>query len=92
MDRALDLGLGSAVRTHRIQRDHARHGVFELAGFFNVEDFASLIVAALGASPMRHLFLVAIGALGKAVGFQCVVRAPGGSALLGVSPFRIRHR
>ena len=64
---ALNLRLGSAVRTHRIQRDHARHGVYELAGFFHVEDFASLIVTAFGAGAMRHFFLVTVGALGKAV-------------------------
>jgi hypothetical protein len=51
--------------------------VFELAGFFNIEDFASLIVAALGASAMRHLLLVTVRALGEAVAFQCVMRAPG---------------
>jgi hypothetical protein len=63
----------------------------ELAGFFEVEDFASLIVAALGAGAMRHFFLVAVGAFGKAVAFQRVVGAPGRSAFLGVSPFWIRH-
>ena len=65
---ALNLRLGSAVGTHRIQRDHARHGVFELAGFFDVEDFASFIVTALGAGAVRHLFLVAVGALGQGCG------------------------
>ena len=88
---ALNLRLGSAVGTHRIQRDHARHGVFGLAGFFNIEDFASFIVTALGAGAVRHLFLVAVGALGKAVRLQRIVSAPGGGAFLGVSPFRIRH-
>jgi len=51
--------------------------VFELAGFFNVENFASLIVTALRAGAMRHLFLVTVGTLGKAVGLQRVVGAPG---------------
>jgi hypothetical protein len=62
-----------------------------LTGFFDVENFASLIVAALGAGAMRHLLLVAIRALGKGMAFQSVVRAPGGGAFLGVSPFWIRH-
>jgi hypothetical protein len=62
-----------------------------LTGFFDVENFASLIVAALGAGAMRHFFLVAVGALGKGVAFEGIVRAPGGGALLGVSPFWIRH-
>jgi len=35
----------------------------QLAGFFDVKNFASLIVAAFGASAMRHFFLVAVGAL-----------------------------
>jgi hypothetical protein len=33
-----------------------------LAGFFNVENFASLIVPALGAGAMRHFLLVTVGA------------------------------
>jgi hypothetical protein len=87
---AFNLGLGSAVRAHRIQRDHARHGCF-LAGFFDFENFASFIVAALAAGAMRHLFLVTVWALGQAVAFQCVVGASGGRAFLGVSAFWIRH-
>jgi hypothetical protein len=63
----------------------------ELAGFFDVEDFASFVIPALGAGTVRHLFLMAVGAFGKAVGFQGVVSPPGGGALLGVSPFWIRH-
>ena len=51
--------------------------VLQLAGFFDVENFASLIVSALGASAVRHLFFVAVGTLGKAVALQCVVGAPG---------------
>jgi hypothetical protein len=50
----------------------------KLAGFLNVEDFASLIVTALGARPVRHFLLVTIGALGKAVAFQTIVGAPSG--------------
>jgi hypothetical protein len=76
MDRALNFRLGSAIRTHCIQRDHARHGG-ELAGFFHVENFASLIVSALGAGAVRHFFLVTVGALGKAVAFEGIVGAPG---------------
>jgi hypothetical protein len=49
----------------------------QLAGFFDVEDFASLIVSTLGAGAMRHFFLVAVGALGKGMAFECVVGAPG---------------
>jgi hypothetical protein len=65
--------------------------VVELAGFFNVENFASLIVPALRAGAVGHLFLVTVGTFGKAVSFQSIMGAPGGSALLGVSPFWIRH-
>jgi hypothetical protein len=63
----------------------------QLAGFFDVKNFATLIVTAFGTGAMRHLFLVTVGALGKTVAFQSVVGAPCGSALLGVSPFWIRH-
>jgi hypothetical protein len=65
--------------------------VIWLAGFFNVEDFAPLIVTALGAGAMRHFLLVTVGTLGKAVRLQGVVGTPGGSAFLGVSTFWIRH-
>jgi hypothetical protein len=51
--------------------------VLELAGFFDVEDFAALIVAALGAGAMRHLFFVTVGTFGKAGALQEVVGAPG---------------
>jgi hypothetical protein len=88
---ALDLRLGRAIRTHRIQRDHARHGGYELAGFFDVENFAAFIVTALGAGAVRHLLLVAVGALGKGMAFQSVVSPAGRGALLGVSSFWIRH-
>jgi hypothetical protein len=64
---------------------------FQLAGFFDFEDVASLVGAALGAGAMRHLLLVAIGALGKRMAFEGIVRAPGRGALLGVSSFWIGH-
>jgi hypothetical protein len=78
----LNLRLGSAVGTHRIQRNHARHGVSKLAGFFSFEDFASLIETALWACAVRHLLLVTVGAFRQTVGLQGVVGSPGGSALL----------
>jgi hypothetical protein len=65
LKRALHFRLGGAIRTHRIQRNHARHVVVRLAGFFNVENFASLIVPALGAGAMRHFLLVTVGAFRK---------------------------
>ncbi len=61
---ALDFWLRRTVRTHRIQRDNARHG-YELAGFLDVEHFASFIVPAFRAGSMRHFLLVAIGAFRK---------------------------
>src|SRR5258708_2911689 len=64
---------------------------FQLAGFFDFEDVASLVGAALGAGAMRHLLLVAIRALGKRVAFEGIVRAPRRGALLGVSSFWIGH-
>jgi hypothetical protein len=63
----------------------------KLAGFLNVEDFASLIVSALGAGAVRHFFLVTVGALGKAVGLEGIVGTPGRSALLRMTTFWIRH-
>jgi hypothetical protein len=65
LDCALYFRLGGAVGTHRVERDHARHSVVRLAGFFNVENFASLIVTALGAGAMGHFLLVTVGAFRK---------------------------
>src|ERR1700758_1594198 len=65
--------------------------VYELAGFFDVENFASLIVSALGAGAVRHFLFVTVGALGKAMALQSIVGAPRGGALLGVATFWIRH-
>jgi len=47
-----------------------------LLGFFlDIDNGASLVLAALGAGAMRELFLVAGGALGDADGGQEIVRA-----------------
>jgi hypothetical protein len=62
-----------------------------LGGFFDFEDVAALVDAALGAGAVGELLLVAVGALGDADGGKEVVRAAEGSAALGVTPFRIRH-
>jgi hypothetical protein len=51
--------------------------VVELAGFFNVDDFATLIESALGAGAMRHFLFVTVGTLGKAMRLERVVGAPG---------------
>lgn len=62
-----------------------------LAGFFDVENFASLIVSALRARAVGHFLLVAVGTFGKAMTLQKIVGAPRRGALLGVSSFWIRH-
>src|ERR1039458_6769484 len=91
MDSAFDFRLGRPVRAHRIQRDHARHGGRKSAGFFNLQYVAAFVVAALGASAMRHLLLVAVRTLGERVALQSIMRPPRGGALLRMSSFRIRH-
>src|ERR1700729_3860583 len=63
----------------------------ELAGFLNVENFSSFIVAAFGAGAVRHFLFVTVGAFREGMALQGVVSAPGGGAFLGVSPFWIRH-
>jgi hypothetical protein len=90
-DRALDLRPGRFIRTHRVQGDDAWHGGYKLAGFLNFEDFATFVIATLGAGAMWHLALVAIRTLRERVAFQGIVRAPGAGALFRVSPFWIRH-
>jgi hypothetical protein len=63
LDRAFDLRLGPAVRTHGVQSYDAWHGVAILAGFLDFKYFAAFVVTTLGARPMRQLALVAIRAL-----------------------------
>jgi hypothetical protein len=65
--------------------------VEQLAGFLDFENFASLIVPALGASAMWHFLFMAVGALGKAVAFERVVRPPGRGAPLRMTSFWIWH-
>jgi hypothetical protein len=40
---------------------------------------------------MRHLALVAVGALGKGSGGKVVMRTAKGGAAFGMASFRIRH-
>src|SRR5579863_2448270 len=91
LNRAFDLGLWPAVRTHRVQSYDAWHGVPVLAGFLDFENFPALIVSAFRASPMRHLALMAVGTFGERVVFQEIVSAPASGPRLGVSPFWIWH-
>ena len=58
---------------------------------FDLDDFASLILAAMRAGPVRAYFLVTIGALGKLRCFQRIMGTPRGRAALGVSAFGIWH-
>jgi hypothetical protein len=80
LNRTFDFRLWCPVRTHRVQRYDAWHGEFRLAGFFNVQNFAAFVVSALGASAVRHLALMTVGALGERVAFQCIMRAPDAGA------------
>ena len=91
MDRAFDFRLGSPIRAHRIQRNHARHGGRKLAGFLHFHNFAAFVVAALDASAMRHLLLVAVRTLRERMALERIVRPPGRGPLLRMSSFRIRH-
>jgi hypothetical protein len=65
--------------------------VEQLAGFLDFQNFASLIVPALGASAMWHFLFMTVGALGKAVAFERIVRTPGGRAPLRMTSFWIWH-
>ena len=91
INRAFDFRLGSPVRTHRIQRDHARHGGGTLAGFLRFHNFTALVIAALHTRAMRHLLFVTVRTLGERVAFQSIVRPAGRGALLRMSSFWIRH-
>jgi hypothetical protein len=62
-----------------------------LAGFLHFEDFAVLIVSALGADVMGPLALVAVGALRKRAGGDGIVGAAKGGAPFGVAALWVRH-
>jgi len=62
-----------------------------LLGLFDLNDFASLVMTALRAGPVRQLGFVTVGALADGACGKVIVRATEGRALLGVSPFRICH-
>ena len=62
-----------------------------LLGVFDFDDFAALVEATLGAGAMRHFLPVAVGALGKRVSREVVVRTAVAGAGFRVSPFWIRH-
>jgi len=58
---------------------------------FNLNYFASLVLAAVGTGPVGAYFFMTIRAFGKLGCFQRIVRAAGGSAALRVSTFGIWH-
>jgi hypothetical protein len=62
-----------------------------LAGLFNFENFAVLIVPAFGADVVRALALVAVGALGKGAGGDGIVGAADGGAPFGMAALWVRH-
>jgi hypothetical protein len=92
LNRPLDSGRGSD-RTRCIQRTMLGMEALaeQLAGFFHFHYFAAFVVTALGAGAVRHFLLVAVRALRERVLRQRIMRAAGGTAFLGVSPFWIRH-
>jgi hypothetical protein len=91
-DGPANLRLGSFIGAYGIKRDIDEHGRKKLLGFFlDIEDGASLVLAALGAGAMGQLLLVAGGALGDAHGGQKVVAAAKRGTARRVAPFRIRH-
>jgi hypothetical protein len=59
--------------------------------FFDLDDFAALIVAAFEAGPVRQLALVAIRTFGQGLRRQMIVGAALGRARLGMAPFWIWH-
>src|SRR5579871_2695829 len=63
-----------------------------LLGFFHFQDFAALIVPALGAGAVGKFALVTVGALRQGVRGQMIVRPPRGRAPLRMSSFWICHK
>src|SRR3954462_973834 len=62
-----------------------------LTGFLAGDDFASLVLTALGADAMGKLALMAVGALRSADRGEEVVGAALGGTLLGVAAFGVLH-
>jgi len=60
-------------------------------GLFDLDDFAALVIAALLASAVRQLALVAVGTFGQRLRCQVIVGASLGGTRLRVAPFWIRH-
>ena len=69
LNRTFDFRFRRPVGAHRVQRYDAWHGEFRLAGFFDFQNFAALVVTTFGAGTMWHLAFVTVGALGKGVAF-----------------------
>src|SRR5450631_3329604 len=88
---AFNLRLRRPIGAHRVQGYDAWHGSGMLAGFLDIENFATLVVAALRASAVRQLAFVTIRAFGERPARECIVGTPGAGALLGVPPFWIGH-
>ena len=65
--------------------------VMTLAGFLDFENFAILIVSALGADMMGALALVTVGALRERAGGDGVVGAAKRGAPFGVAALWVRH-
>ena len=59
--------------------------------FGDFDDFAFLVIAAMGTGAMRHSQFVTIGTLGKRARRQVIVSATAIAACFGVSTFWIRH-
>lgn len=55
--------------------------------FFDFDDFASFVVAAVGADGVGKAHGAAVGAEGEVAGFECVVSAAVVAAALGVFAF-----
>ena len=75
LDGAFDLRLGGPIGTHRVEGYDAWHGGrWWLAGFFDVQYFAALVIAALRAGAMWHFLFVTVRTLRQRVPLKRVVR------------------
>src|SRR5215472_181706 len=79
------------IRPHGIDSDNSFHGPLRLLRFFDFQNFAAFVIAALGTGAMRELALVAVGALGNRGGGQIVMGAAPRGAGFRVPPFWIWH-
>src|SRR5712692_8624035 len=89
--RRMKLRPDCAIRSTRLREARVRQEPLRSRFFFYQHHFPALIVAAVGAGPVRKLHFVAVRALRKSARHEIVMGTPAVPAGLRMTPFRIWH-